>query len=172
MSSKHLMCLLLGGLSLPAVLSSCSEDSDDPEYQSVIPEFSDMTFEVLGESRDRIHVGDQIVAKAVQKKRGRLLDRTTYSWTSSQEDLVHRYTQQNVYDADKSDPTDTLTVTQAGRIRLTMTAKYQVSGQYKNYNRTEEIEDGNVTYRTLSWQFYEVTVTKYFRVYASAASSE
>lgn len=171
MSNKNLLFSLLVSLSLLAVLTSCSEDSDNPKYQSRIPTFSDVTFEVIDADHSDIRVGDRVVATAVQSSKGKLLDRTTYTWTSSDENIAHKYKQGAVYDADNVNPTDTFTVSSTGRIRLTMTAKYQVSGQYQLYNRTDEIEDGSVTYKTLSWQWYEVTLTKYFRVGAAAGES-
>lgn len=149
--------LLLAGLSLAAC-----DDSDD--YASHPPYFSDITF-----SPDTVRAGETFVATAVQSSAGTLLDRTTYTWTLSQNgeevDVAHRYTTGGVYPYLPSNPTDTLTIGTAGSYVLTLVARYNISGQSDGTYYYVSSDDGSFSASCQggSWN-YTITMTKTFRV--------
>lgn len=158
---------LLIALPLFAALTACSENTENEDYQSAPPTFSDVTFRNLTRPNDEtFHVGDRIEATAVQSKKGKLLYKSEYVWTTNNEDqTTHNYYKGGIYDKDTRDPKDTLTVTAAGNYDVTLTATYGISGQYSpKYSGTTYFADGNgsVTYKTGGSVIagYNVTVTK------------
>lgn len=170
MNSMKLTLLSVCLCGTASLLSSCNDDED---YTSEIPQFSDVTFHVLGSNNTELRVGDKIVATAVQSKKGHLLHGATMSWSSTP-DAQHSFKAGVVYDAQNENPTDTIEVTAAGRYSLTFTSKYDVSGIYKIYNETVPFADGNgqVRYQTLSQLYYQVTITKNFTVLPAKNSNE
>lgn len=153
-----------------AMAVACSENTDDSDYQSVAPTFSDVTFRNLTRPNEtNFYVGDLIEATAVQSKKGKLLYQSTYAWTSDpSETATHSYYAGGVYDNEPRDPKDTITVTAAGNYMLTMTGKYGISGQISSQPKgTVYFSDGNgsVTYNSGASVIagYSVTITK--RIY-------
>lgn len=161
-SSKFIAATTLSSLAI--FITSCSEHYDDPKYRSMPPSFSDMTFTNLnGESTMR--TGERIVATAVQSSIGRLLNRTTYTWsTSPTEGISHAFVKSVVYDQETQNPTDTLVFTIPGTYTVTLTAKYNSSGNNQSIDNTVEFTDGSVTYVTNGLLSYSVTVKKTVKI--------
>ncbi len=161
---KHIKAALLPGVMLASLtMFSCSDDASD--YQSHPPVFSDITFD-----RDTIYVGEKFVATAVQSSTATLVDRTTYEWTLTENgnevDITHNYTGSVVYPYAPQDPTDTLTISTAGRYVLTLEARYNISGQsdYQYYNVSSSDNSFSASCMGGAWN-YTITMTKIFRVY-------
>ena len=104
----------------------CEDDSDNTsDYTSVLPAFSDITFDT-----DQLYAGMTVTATAVQSKKGKLLNRTTYDW------YVNDTTTQHVgivYDQNNGDPIFTfkvpaVSITRPTSITIKFTGKYSVSG--------------------------------------------
>ncbi|MCI7050373.1 MAG: hypothetical protein MR971_02280, partial [Bacteroidales bacterium] len=57
---------------------------------------------------------------ARQKSLGKLLNNTTYTWSDSEGQLSHKYTQKVIYDQETQHPTDTVVAPSAGAYKLTM----------------------------------------------------
>lgn len=160
-------------MALLPLLAACSENSDDAAYRSELPRYADITFRNLDTGGSDIHAGETFVAEAVETARGRLLDRTTLTWECEPGEWEHRYRAGVVYDTSREPLTDTLVAPQTpGRYKLTMTARYNVSGQAQNYNSTVSIDDGKISYTTLSQLLYGVTIEKYFLVKAAEGVGE
>lgn len=157
---------LLLAIPLLALVVACSDNSNDDDYQSVAPTFSDVTFRNLTRQGDtNFYVGDRIEATAVQSKKGKLLYKAEYVWSSEPDTTAtHAYYRGGIYDDDPRDPKDTITVTQSGNYQLTMTARYGISGQMNSISGTVYFADGNgsVTYNSGASVIagYNVTVTK------------
>lgn len=118
-------------------LASCSNDDD--KYQSTPPEFSEITIQSLEEGTPTtLRAGDRFVATAVQKTKGHLLNKTTYSWVISPTDGVD-YSHKNkgtvIYDVQSENPTDTIVINTPGEYNITLNASYSASGQGQLYYR-------------------------------------
>lgn len=138
---------------------SCSEDGD--EYKSVSPKFSNVTF-----TPEEIFPGERITATAVQYKKGKLLDRTSYSWSveGTTEDLNIESNKNLFYDNDKSNPTCVFTAPSTpGQYTLVFNAKYNASGQSTTSTSTVSIEGGTVDYTSGPFNC-TVVIRKKFRV--------
>lgn len=166
------MCRKYLNLLVAAVLlvlpAACSEDED--KYNSTVPEFSDMQFHPLDKaSGDVIYAGEPFVATAVQSNRGRLLDRTTYSWAFNDEDedtdVSHKYRKEVVYDVQSVNPTDTIILGTPGNYRLRFNGEYRVSGTGSGGGAIVSIPGGQITYY-LSTLTYRVTIEKNLKVVA------
>ena len=118
---------------LPALLlclASCSNDDD--KYRSYPPTLSEITIQSLEEgASSTFHVGDKLVATAVQSSKGHLLYKATYKWTISPTSDVD-YTQKNkntvIYDYESETPTDTIVINTPGTYSVTLDATYNASG--------------------------------------------
>ncbi len=150
-----------------ALLASCSEDTDNPQYQSEPPLISDLTVSVNGQETNTIHVGDKFTVTAVQKQIGRLLYKSNYSWTNDSGFEVE-YTGTAVYDNDTKNPTATFTATTAGNCKITFTGRYYAGGQVVGWTSKygssyyEEFSDknGRATYSFLGSNQFSVVATK------------
>ena len=160
---RFLFSILTVALTAAATLTlgSCS---DDDKYASYAPRFSDMTFTNLT-GKTTFHVGDTIVATAVQKKYGHLLDRTTYKWeVSPSEGVGQKYMTGCVYDNDRSNPTDTLVFSSAGSYTIKLTARYNASGISESASSSEDFPDGgSASYASAALAVFAY-VTKTIRV--------
>lgn len=119
-------------LALAAIVLSFSSCTDDDEYASKAPLFSDMTFTNLTADTDEIHVGDRFVATAVRKDAGSLIYKVAYVWSisPSNDDTTQKAATNldKLYYEGKQNPTDTICINKAGTYTVTLTAKYNASG--------------------------------------------
>lgn len=125
-------------------LCACSSDPDS-DSKSTLPRFSGIIF-----TPSELTAGSTVKATAVQYKKGKLLDRTTYSWKfSNDEGKVNSNKTGVFYTNDNSDPVCTVTLPSApGEYTLTFTGTYNVSGHSGNATESQEIEGGEVLYTT------------------------
>ena len=108
-------------ISLVCLCTGCDDD-----YVSVLPSFSDITFDT-----DQLYTGMTVTATAVQATKGKLLDRTTYDW------VVNDTTTAKVtviYDNDNGDPVfkfkvPKVAVTRPSTITVKFEGRYNISGQ-------------------------------------------
>lgn len=131
--NNHILKALLPAFCI--CLISCSNDDD--KYRSTPPEFSEITIQSLEEGSNKtLHAGDRFVATAIQKTKGHLLNKTTYSWTISPTDGVD-YSQKNkgtvIYDKQSENPTDTIVINTPGEYNITLNASYSASGTGQLY---------------------------------------
>ena len=101
-------------MSLVCLCTGCGDDSD--EYVSVLPSFSDITFDT-----DQLYTGMTVTATAVQATKGKLLDTTTAKVTV-------------IYDNDNGDPVfkfkvPKVAVTRPSTITVKFEGRYNISGQ-------------------------------------------
>ena len=111
-------------MSLVCLCTGCGDDADD--YVSVLPSFSDITFDT-----DQLYTGMTVTATAVQATKGVLLDRTTYDWTV---DDTTSTSVRVVYDNDNGDPVfkfkvPKVAVKKPSSITVRFEGRYNVSGQ-------------------------------------------
>lgn len=167
---KKLFSLLI--ISLAIFFTSCSDESNNEKYRSEPPTFSDITVKPLNGNDSQIHVGEKFLATAKQKKLGRLLNASTYSWTCNSNDIAHNFQKSVIYDDDTHNPTDTLIVTKAGSYTLTFTGKYNASGNTQiwaqkygsDFSETFESGEGSANYVTGGLLYFKVTATKTIQV--------
>lgn len=114
-----------------AMTTSCKEHTNDLEYGSMAPRIADLTIQSLNPEHSQVRVGDRFVVTAVQQKKGRLLNRTTYKWSNSSS-FEQKYTNYTAYDAGNFNPTDTLIATSAGDCKVTFQGEYKTSGSNIN----------------------------------------
>ena len=148
---------------LALLLASVAVSCDDDDYTSSLPTFSDITF-----SEETLYTNQEITATAVQSSKGRLLDRTTYSWTISDDDAdaTLNYNSGVVYDDNPSNPSCTFTTpSYAGTFTIQLYAKYNISGQSANAESYTSFDDGSATY-SVSALTGSATVVKSFKVVA------
>lgn len=146
---------------LVAAVFAVSCSSDDDKYNSVSPKFSEITF-----TPSDIYPGELITATAVQYKKGKLINRSSYSWSISgtTEDLNVSGNRSLFYDNDKSNPTCTFTAPSTpGTYTIEFNGEYNASGQFKPTGDSVYIASGNISYMTGLYKSY-VTVKKRFRV--------
>lgn len=146
---------------LCACLAACG---DDDKYDSVPPAFSSLTFQNLTRGDSTLRVGDTLVATAVQERHGRLLNRTSYTWTTSDADARHKFQGNVVYDHAPGDPTDTIVFSRPGACRLTFTALYNASGQVVAQRSDRNIDAGTITTVSEGTLRYKVTLVKTLRI--------
>lgn len=140
-------------------LSSCSDKAD--EYLSQPPEFTDMGFTSLATGDTVIHVGDPVVATALQSRKGKWLNRSDYTWRCEPVEVAHQYKKGAIYDNEPQNPTDTVTFTAKGVYKMVFSGKYRLSaGADYSKNYTIPIPNGKVTYRAPGLFYYEVEVEK------------
>lgn len=177
---KTLNYSLLTAFASIVMLSSCSEDSNNSKYASMPPTFYDMSIQSAetGQTLTQVKAGEKFVAIMQQKTVGRLLNKTAYSWGISPTvtDLVHKpnLSTDVVYDQQTQNPTDTLTIDQAGVYTLTFTASYNASGNTTNWSSqygasfSEYMPDniGRVQYNTRGLFGFSVIATKRVTVVA------
>lgn len=142
-------------------VTSCSSDNSD--YYSICPTFSDITF-VTTDGSSTLCVGDTIIATAVQSRQGNLLNTTNYTWSCDADSIgYHANTSKLIYDYDKSNPTDTIVINEAGTYELSLDIVYRVSGLYSGLSGTTKNGKFSVTYSTGSTR-YQVSMSKEFTV--------
>lgn len=118
--------------------TSCSEDSDSNVQ---IPQFSGIEF-----SGD-MTAGSSVTATAVQYKKGKYLDRTTYKWACDEAQEIGGALAGVFYDSNKTDPYCTMILPSTpGTYTVKFTATYNVSGKAGNYTKEADIKGGTVTY--------------------------
>jgi len=155
-----------------SLLVSCSEETNSKEYRSEPPMFSDITITPLSGNDGKIHAGQRFLATAEQSKQGRLLNATTYTWSSNSDNISHSYESSVIYDKNTDNPTDTLVANAAGTYTLTFTGKYKASGntqiwaQQQGTTFSENFASGNgkVTYFTGGIFYFTVTATREIEV--------
>ena len=176
---SFLLVVLFGG---SALLASCSEDLNNPKYQSVPPTVADIEFKSLGADPATVRVGDKFVITVKQSAFGNLLDKTTYTWTLNRTDCftqVSKNPQEVIYSSyEFANPTDTLVALQAGSFKVTFKGEYRTYGQTLNWSQahgtgyTTNFSDNNgkVTYQLLGSGVtkYVVNAEKTFNVWESA----
>lgn len=177
---KTLNYISLTALASVMMLSSCSEDSNNSKYASMPPTFSDMAIQsaATGQALTQVKAGETFVAVMQQKTIGRLLNKTTYSWSIAPTvtGLVHKpnLSTDVVYDQQTQNPTDTLTIDQPGDYTLTFTASYNASGNTTNWSSqhgatsSEYWSDnlGRVQYDTRGLFGFSVSATRRITVVA------
>lgn len=120
---------------------SCSENSDT---NVKVPQFSGITF-----NKETLVAGEEVYATAVQYKKGKYLDRTTYVWTFDGAQQIGGGTTGVFYDSDKRDPSCSVILPETpGTYTITLTATYNTSGKSNNSSKEVEIKGGTVVYTT------------------------
>ena len=158
---------IVTSLCIMALFASCSEDTDNPKYQSEPPLISDLTVSVNGQETSTVHVGDKFTVTAVQKQIGRLLYKSNYTWTNDSGFEVEA-TGTAIYDNDSKNPTATFTATSAGNCKITFTGRYYASGQVvgwtskygSSYYEDFADKNGRATYSFLGSNQFSVVATK------------
>ncbi len=153
--AKHILPAL-AAFAAAAAFTSCSQDSDNPKYAQKPPMFSDLSVVEYSTGSTTLHVGEKVVATAVQKSTGRQLNKTTYSWSLSpnEEENTHRYTSQVIYDYEQGNPVDTITFQKSGDYTLTFNAVYNGSGNTTTWAKqygsdySERLDDRGITKAT------------------------
>ena len=123
---------------LTLLIVSCSEHSDEDKYQSRVPRFSKIVAQ-----NNEILVGETIVFTAVQREQGNLLDRTSYKWTITPENVSKNKASvpiNGVYDG--INPTDTVVFTTPGRYTVKLQADYHGMGNVTYFEQDETLEGG------------------------------
>lgn len=160
---KKTACItLLSVLALGGLTTSCDE-----EYVSSPPKFSDLTV-TSTDGGTTLYTNTKIVATAVQEKKGHLLFKAGYTWTTSpSEDVNHTYQKGVIYDNENHNPTDTIIFTHPGRYTIKFNGKFHISAaDYEKVNQTVNIEDGKITYNTPSFLYYTIEIEKRVNVVA------
>ena len=121
-------------------LLSCSENTDS---KVVVPQFSGITF-----SSD-LTAGNEVTATAVQYKKGKYLDRTTYKWTFEGAQQIGGGEAGVFYDSNKSNPSCSIILPETpGQYTITMLATYNTSAKIGNSVKEVDIKGGTITYTT------------------------
>ena len=138
--------------------------------------------EARKQNRPILERGKKYVAIVEQSQRGNLLDITEYAWSGASNKAIHKpeilpgsnrkinedgsaTLNKVVYDYSPKNPADTIVFnTSYGAWQnVNLKAKYYISAN-PDYSvvRTHDLADGNgkVEYRVLSWQYYEIAVSK------------
>lgn len=139
--------------------TSCSEDTDNPDYASTLPIISEVKV-----TPNPIIAGQDFIVTIVQSKKGHLLNSTTYEWNSSMYNTLDEkptYEKSLIYDNSNGDPEMIMTaVQQKGVYSLTFKASYKNSGQASGATGTTHLDDGsNVTYTVGLLKSY-ISITK------------
>ena len=150
------------------ILSSCSNDSNDSKYRSEPPTFSGLTLQSLTSGNNTIKAGEKFIITANQQTKGRLLNKSTYSWSISpnNEGNTQKYDNLVIYDNNSVNPTDTVVINTPGTYTITFTASYNASGNTtvwsssKGASFSEYWNDGHVTYDVRGLYGFKVTIEK------------
>lgn len=137
--------------------------SDDDDYKSKVPNFSDIEFNV-----ETLYTEQTVVATAVQREKAKLVDRTEYRWYSADmpSDSTMRWTNTVLYPSNSTNPTCTFrTPSTPGTYTITFHAIYNISGQAGTSTSSKDIADGTITYEYTPLKGY-VTINKTFKVVA------
>ena len=161
----------IGAVALVGMLSGCEDDEE--KYRSEPPLVADMVVTSLKDGSSNIHVGDKFTVTLVQKKKGRLLNASKYSWSSTPSGLSHKNALQSViYDQESQNPVDTLTADAVDDYRINFSGKYNASGNTQFWSNkygvsfTENFGDGNgkATYTTGGILYFTVQAYKNIKV--------
>lgn len=144
-------------------LAACSEDENNPKYQSLPPEFSGVTLTGM-DGDETLKVNTPILVTAQQSQKGKLIYKAQYTWSCVPDSASHHYTASVVYDLQNQHPTDTIVVHKAGTYTIRMHAQYHISGSYALIHKTIEWDQGKAVYTTPSPLFYIVDVEQKFNV--------
>ena len=157
---SYVVSALFGVVIAASFFVSCSEDSGD---NVSVPRFSGIEF-----SRETLYAGETVNATAVQYKKGKRLDRTTYIWScSSSEAEVSGGKSGVFYESDKSDPSCQVKLPETpGRYTLTLNASYNVSGKIGNSTKTEDLQGHTTVTYTTAPTICNVLIKKEFDVKA------
>ncbi len=155
-------------LLLAVLLCSCSEDSNDSKYRSEPPLFSGITLQSLSTGASTIKAGEKFVITANQQSKGRLLNKTTYSWSisPSNEGDSQKYDNLVIYDNNSVNPTDTVVISTPGTYTITFTGSYNASGNTsvwsnsKGSSFSEYWNDGHAIYDVRGLYGFKVTIEK------------
>lgn len=147
-------------------LTACSDDDD--KYASKPPILTDIVATPLTPGATELKAGERILLKAVQRNKGRLLNATKYNWSSTSEQISHRYPATAIYDNEPIDATDTIIVSNPGSYQVSFTARYNASGDTgwwaNKYGSsfTEYFPDGlgRATYITGGLLYFEIIAEK------------
>lgn len=164
MKKKSLLQNVLGLIALLFIYTACSENTNDSDYRSSPPRFSNITFN--GENKTFVYAGDSIVATATQMERGHLLDRTTYSWSVTPTVGELKYNTSVIYDANSADPVCKFKAPATpGVYSISFSGAYNVSGQSVSGGYKEEMNGATMVYTSAVWKCTAI-VTKTFQVIA------
>ncbi len=186
--------ILLPVFALALGLVSCERDDDKYiSTCPVIKEmtFVDVETGKVVEARDNknrpvLERGKKYVATVEQSQRGHWLYNAVYEWSGASNEAIHkpeilpgsnrRINEDGsatltdvVYDYYPKNPADTIVFNTSSETsqNVNLKATYDISAN-PDYSvvRTHDLADGNgkVEYRVLSWQYYEITVSKTVRV--------
>lgn len=155
--------LLILALLVAANLSGCS---DNDEYVSELPVIEDITV-VNQNGNTALRAGDEVTVTIIQSKKGRLLNRTEYSWTSNPATISFTpATQSIVYDNANSNPSTKFTATDPGSFTLTFRAVYDKSGTTKSLGSfTSSLKGGGtVNYEHKGQLKAQISASKRIRI--------
>ena len=186
--------ILLPVFALTLGLVSCERDDDKYiSTCPVIKEMTFVDVETgqvveAGEqNRPVLERGKKYVATVEQSQRGNWLNTTEYAWSGASNEAIHKpeilpgsnreiaedgsaTLKKVVYDYYPKNPADTIVFNTSPHgtwQTVNLKAKYRISAN-PDYSvvRTHDLADGNgkVEYRVLSWQYYEIAVSKTVRV--------
>lgn len=169
---KKTACItLLSVLALGGLTTSCDE-----EYVSSPPIFSGFNITVKNDNytpdsttyendtitNDTLYTNTKIAVTAVQRKKGHLLYKASYTWaTSPSEGVNHTYQKGVIYDNENHNPTDTIIFTQPGKYTITFSGKYNISAaDFEKVNGVEKVSDNEkITYTSLPL-YYTIEIQK------------
>lgn len=157
--------LIKTGITLMLLLSALCSCKDE-DYTAYSPEFSDIIFTTVEGNTEEFHVGDKIIATAVQSRIGKYLYKATYTWECNPNAGVsQKYPQGAIYDNEPFNPTDTLVFDRAFTYNLVFKARYHISSaEYEPHNFTVRIPNGKITYSSPSFMYFDVTIEKQIKV--------
>ena len=170
MTMNKLFAFLLIAVTVLIGASACSEDLDNPNYQSLPPEFKAITLKSLRDNSDKVRVGDKFVIICEQGSKGKNLVGVNYLWTLNRTDCFDQVSKNSVnifaYEgADTADPTDTLIARQAGAFSITFKGTYATGGQLVNwqekYGTRREVELGDENHTTFTYELQGAGVAKF-----------
>lgn len=146
------------------IFAGCEKEN----YNSEPPLLKDITIRSLTTGESEVHVGEKFVLTAEQKKKGKLLNATKYTWSCDNEAISHKYNTSVIYDQESQNPTDTLIATNAGSYIINFTAKYNASGDTQDWSSkygssfSEPFPDNNgkATYTTGGILYYTIQAQK------------
>ncbi len=161
--------LFLSLLSLSFVFVAC----EDEEYLSQVPRYSNITIEHANKSKPegKYHVGDTLLARAIESQAGKWIDRVEISWTFNRGRNNSGNSSEFVYATGDSprNPMDTLFLETAGTAEVTMLGYYRSMAELTMYNNEVHADETNkfkATYstQTTKFMYYDVTLEKRFTV--------
>lgn len=156
----HLL-LTLALLLLPG-LAACSDD----DYNSRLPEIEDIVC-VNQDGSTALRVGDTVTVTVKQARKGHLLEKTTYTWSCDNADIVFSPATETVaYDNKNANPVTCFTATAAGNLKLTFKAEYRPYGLVEtggSYTKDFANGGGSADY-TISELKANITATKTIRI--------